>query len=45
MFESDSFNVAVDNAIPEVKERANMITTSYDNDGVGNALEKIFDNK
>lgn len=45
MFEKDSFNVAVFNAIPEVKERANMITTSYDEDGVGNALEKIFDNK
>ena len=34
--------VAVDNALPAVKEVANYVTTSNDDDGVANLLEKIL---
>ena len=39
MFEACGKNVAMGNAVDEVKEHANYITTSVDEDGVANALK------
>ena len=42
MFEQVGYRVAVDNAIDVVKEKANEITLSNDDDGVAVFLEKLL---
>ena len=44
MFEQVGYKVAVDNAIDIVKEKADEITLSNDEDGVAIYLEKLLDN-
>jgi len=41
MFDECGYNVAVENALPELKKKANYITDSNDNDGVAKYLERI----
>ena len=41
MIEYAGMGVAMDNAFPEVKEIANYITDSNENDGVATAIEKF----
>ncbi len=43
MFEAVGLSVVMDNTIDEVKERANIITKSNEEDGVGIILNKIFE--
>lgn len=45
MFLEEGLNVAVENAIPDLKNKADFITASCDNDGVAMVLEKIIDKK
>lgn len=42
MFFDKGVNIAVANAIPKLKEKANFITKSCDEDGISYALEKII---
>ncbi|QOR34472.1 HAD family phosphatase [Clostridium sp. 'deep sea'] len=42
MLEWAGCGVAMGNALPEVKEVANLITDTCDNDGVGKILEQLF---
>lgn len=42
MFFDKGLNVAVENAMPDLKNKANFITKSCDDDGVSYAIEKIM---
>lgn len=42
MFKESKISIAVSNAIDELKEKANIITNSNNEDGVANALEKLY---
>lgn len=41
MIEAAGIGVAMENAMPEIKEAADFITTSNNNEGVANAIEKF----
>ena len=43
MIECAGIGVAMGNAVSEIKELANMITSDVDNAGVALALEEIFE--
>lgn len=45
MFLEEGLNVAVENAIPDLKNKADFITSSCQDDGVATVLEKIIDKK
>ncbi len=45
MFQACGYNVAVENALPELKEMADYITDSCEQDGVAKFLEKLFEEK
>ena len=42
LFQTCGYSIAMKNAIPELKARADEITDSNDQDGVAKALEKMF---
>ena len=42
LFENVKYKIAMENAIPEIKARADYITESYNNDGVGRVLRQII---
>lgn len=43
MFETVGYKIAMKNAVKELYERADIITTTNNNEGVADALEKIFE--
>ena len=43
MFETVGYKIAMKNAVKELYERADAITTTNNNEGVAEALEKIFE--
>ena len=43
MFETVGYKIAMKNAVKELYERADAITTTNNNEGVADALEKIFE--
>lgn len=45
MFLDEGLNVAVENAMPVLKEKADYITTSCEENGVANMIEKLLDNE
>ena len=45
MFMDKGVNIAVDNAIDELKEKANFITKPCEKDGIFHAIEKIINEK
>ena len=42
MFNCGGVNIAMANACQEIKDKANYVTLSNDEDGVGLAIEKIL---
>jgi len=42
MIKYAGLGVAMDNAVPEVKEAANFITASNDEDGIAKVIEKFI---
>ena len=42
MFRAAGMKIAMDNAVPEVKEKADLVTASNNRDGVAEAVEKIL---
>lgn len=45
MFMNKGVNIAVDNAIDELKKKANFITKPCEKDGIFHAIEKIINEK
>lgn len=42
MFECSGLSIAMGNASPELQQRAQLVTTSHEQEGFGNAIEQFI---